>query len=53
MILQKLGSKPEECVFIDDQAKNLLPAKELGMATIEFKNPEQLEEDLADHGINV
>lgn len=36
IILQKLGSKPEECIFVDDSLKNILAAKELGMGTIQY-----------------
>lgn len=34
--LDKLGCKPEECIFVDNSVKNLLVAKELGMRTILF-----------------
>jgi putative hydrolase of the HAD superfamily len=46
LILKKLGLRPEECIFIDDQEKNLLPAKELGMKTILFQNPKQAVQDI-------
>ena len=32
--LDKLGLKAEECLYIDDLAKNLIPAANLGMVTI-------------------
>jgi epoxide hydrolase-like predicted phosphatase len=44
--LKKLRMKPEECLFIDDNEKNLKPAKKLGIKTILFKNSRQLEKDL-------
>ena len=31
---QRLGLKPEECVFVDDRPGNLEPAAELGMRTV-------------------
>jgi len=34
LVLQQLNLKPEECIFIDDIEKNLLPAQELGMQTV-------------------
>ena len=52
-ILKKLKAKPEECLFIDDQPKNLPPAESLGIKTILFQNPAQLESDLAALGINL
>lgn len=44
--LDVLGTPPEQCVFIDDRRKNLLPAHEIGMRTILFsrtpqENPEK------------
>lgn len=44
--LEKLGRNPEEVVFIDDRESNLVPARELGMKTILFENPEQFELNL-------
>ncbi|MFH1221694.1 MAG: HAD family phosphatase [Candidatus Micrarchaeota archaeon] len=53
LILQRLGATPEECLFIDDNPKNLVPAQELGIATILFKNPEQLKKELTSLGIKI
>ena len=44
--LEKLKVKPEECIFIDDQEDCLTPAKNMGINTILFKSPLQLEQDL-------
>lgn len=44
--IEDLGVKSHECIFIEDRAKNLEPAKKLGMKTIEFKSYVQLVEDL-------
>jgi putative hydrolase of the HAD superfamily len=43
--------KPSECIFIDDRGLNLECAKELGMATVQFRNAKQLKESLAELGI--
>ena len=53
LILQKLKSAPEECVFIDDHPENLAPAREMGMKTILFGNAGQLKTDLAVLGIPI
>jgi epoxide hydrolase-like predicted phosphatase len=49
-VLSILKLRPEECVLIDDDQKNLLPAKSLGMKTILFDilfdNPRKLKEKL-------
>ena len=39
-IIQKYGIDPEYCVFIEDIARNLKPAYELGMKTVWIKNDE-------------
>ncbi len=44
--LKRLNLKPSECVFIDDFKENLIPAREIGMKTILFKNNSQLIKDL-------
>ena len=43
--------KPSECIFIDDRGLNLECAKELGMATVQFRSAKQLKESLAELGI--
>jgi len=45
-IENKLEVAPDECVFIDDSAKNLKTAEKRGMKTIKFENSEQLIRDL-------
>lgn len=51
MILKNLDSRPEENIFIDDKPKNLVPAKEMGIHTILFKDSKQLREELKALGI--
>jgi putative hydrolase of the HAD superfamily len=46
LALTKSKSIAEECVFIDDLEKNLVPAKEMGMKTILFKDCKELKEKL-------
>ncbi len=47
LILGKTGTKPEETIFIDDNSKNLIPAKELGLETLLLKTPDKLRNDLS------
>ncbi len=42
---------PEECVFVDDRPLNLECARRLGMRTIQFESPAQLERDLCALGV--
>jgi putative hydrolase of the HAD superfamily len=51
MALSLTQCPPEECVFVDDRGLNLEIPKELGMHTIQFKNPAQMREDLARYGV--
>ena len=45
-LLNTLHLKPQECIFIDDHAKNILAAKKLGLKTILFTSPENLKKEL-------
>lgn len=53
LILERLGARPKECIFIDDYFDNLIPARKLGIKTIHFKNPRQLKKELASLRINI
>lgn len=52
-IVNELGVKPNECVFIDDMEKNIPSAKEIGMQTIHFKDYPQLLDELKNLGVNI
>ena len=44
--LKRLGLKPEECLFIDDQKECLLTARNIGMKTLLFESNYKLKRDL-------
>ncbi len=44
---ERLGTRPEEMVFLDDIGGNLKPAQAMGMATIKVVSPEAALEELA------
>lgn len=46
LALEKVGAKPEECIFIDDKEENLVPARQLGIATVLAKEPSQIVRDV-------
>lgn len=50
-LIQKFELKPADSLFIDDNLRNILPAKEMGFQTIHFKDPVQLETELKEMGI--
>jgi putative hydrolase of the HAD superfamily len=51
LALRLIQRRPEECLFIDDRAPNLEPAKRLGIRTIHYRSVTQLREELLSHGI--
>lgn len=46
LALERMGVKPDEAVFIDDRPDFIEGAKKIGLATILFRSPEQVREDL-------
>ncbi|RMG55051.1 MAG: HAD family phosphatase [Acidobacteria bacterium] len=51
IVLRVTQRTPEECLFIDDRALNLECARQLGMRTIHYQNPQQLQRELRRHGV--
>lgn len=51
LVLAKALNPAAACVYIDDKPDYLMPAKDLGMQVIAFKNASQLEADLAKLGL--
>ncbi|MCX7975540.1 MAG: HAD family phosphatase [Bellilinea sp.] len=41
LILERLGVKPEQAIFVDDFPLNIEAASRLGMKAVHFRNPEQ------------
>jgi putative hydrolase of the HAD superfamily len=50
-VLEKLGTRPEETMFIDDKRVNVEAAEALGMMGFEFTTIEKLREDLVAAGL--
>jgi putative hydrolase of the HAD superfamily len=50
-ICEILQVRPEDCALIEDNIRNLLPAKELGMTTILIRDGQSEAEDGVDHVI--
>ena len=49
--LKRYNLMASESLFIDDNKRNITAAYKLGIHTIEFNNPDQLEKDLKIKGI--
>lgn len=45
-VLKDLGAKGEECVFTDDNPRNLEGARQFGISTIQFVNFRQFEKEI-------
>lgn len=52
-ILKQFGLQPQEAVFIDDSAKNLINAREMGIITIHLTKRTRLKEELKTIGIGI
>jgi len=50
--LAKLGTRPEETLFIDDKLENIEAARALGMKAIQFFSVEELRADLIAAGLD-
>jgi putative hydrolase of the HAD superfamily len=50
--LDKLGTQPEETLFIDDKRPNVEAARALGMQAIEYSSVERLREELIARGLD-
>jgi 2-haloacid dehalogenase len=51
LLLERIGHKAEDCIFIDDSGPNITSARALGFTAIHFSSPEQLEQELHRLGI--
>lgn len=50
-LLTRYNINPQEAVFVDDNIRNLIPAKELGIKTIHFTSPEIFRQELVSLGV--
>jgi 2-haloacid dehalogenase len=52
VLLDRFGLDPHRCVFIDDSARNIEAARELGMTALLYTSAGQLRQELEDLGIS-
>jgi len=50
-LIDKYSIDPLTALYLDDNIRNLLPAKELGMQTIHFQSPDQFRNELVERGV--
>ncbi|NCD69241.1 HAD family hydrolase [Mucilaginibacter agri] len=53
ILLDRYRINPEETVFIDDNYRNVLAAREMGIPTIHFTSAAALEEELPAYGVTI
>jgi 2-haloacid dehalogenase len=51
LLLEHIGLRAEECLFIDDAEANIAVADQLGFQTIRFESPEKLAKELERRGL--
>jgi putative hydrolase of the HAD superfamily len=52
LVLDKLGARPEEALFLDDKLVNVQAAQALGMKAMQFTTIDRLREDLIAKGLD-
>ena len=52
LLLEKLGTAPEETLFLDDKLENIEAARQVGILAIQFSTVSQLREDLIILGLD-
>lgn len=52
-VLEKINSKPEECIFVDDLQKNIDSANDIGMKGMLYTNLDQLRKDFTILGVKI
>ncbi|MCK4238272.1 MAG: HAD-IA family hydrolase, partial [Candidatus Lokiarchaeota archaeon] len=45
-VLEHINYKPSECIFIDDNRKNVKVAEQIGMIGIQFRNETKILEEI-------
>ena len=50
MVLKENDLKPEECIYFDDQEKNIKSAESLGIKSFDYQGPEQLKNIVESYG---
>jgi 2-haloacid dehalogenase len=51
LLLERIGRTPADCIYIDDNPKNVASAAALGFDAIAFRSAAQLRADLEDRGL--
>jgi 2-haloacid dehalogenase len=50
-LITRFNIDPQRAIYIDDNPRNLIPAKALGFTTIHFQSPQQFKKELEEAGV--
>ena len=51
LLIDRFGIDPQKAIYVDDNIRNVLPARELGFTGIHFRTPELFREELKGLGV--
>ena len=51
LLIERFGIDPTKAIYVDDNIRNVLPARELGFTGIQFRTPELFKEELQRLGV--
>jgi len=52
-LINRFQIDPSTSIYVDDNVRNLQPAKDLGFYTIHFQSPEQFGKELRERGVDI
>ena len=51
LLIERFDIQPERAIYVDDNIRNVLPARDLGFVGIHFRNPQLFREELKELGV--
>jgi 2-haloacid dehalogenase len=51
LLIERFGIQPERAIYVDDNIRNVLPARDLGFVGIHFRTPQLFREELKELGV--
>ena len=51
LLIERYGIEPRKAIYVDDNIRNVMPARELGFHGIQFRTPELFREELRELGV--
>ncbi|HVS97105.1 MAG TPA: HAD family phosphatase [Puia sp.] len=51
LLIERFGIDPAKAIYVDDNIRNVLPARDLGFTGIQFRTPELFKEELRQLGV--